>query len=90
MLVHSRHVLYWKLSNNLVTEFCLEALVMVLGSSCRLQIFYPNQGYHFKSIDFVPRLQTEEINISLAHPMEVLPFKTPQFTVWKHSPYCLH
>jgi putative transposase len=33
MGLHSRHMLSWKLSNSLDTEFCLEALEMALSCS---------------------------------------------------------
>ena len=60
----SRNVLSWKLSNNLDTEFCLEALEMALSSGRRPQIFHSDQGCQFTSTDFVARLQGEEIKIS--------------------------
>ena len=43
MDLHSRHVLSWKLSNSLDTEFCLEALKMALSSGRRPQIFHSDQ-----------------------------------------------
>ncbi len=60
----SRHVLSWKLSNSLDTEFCLEALEMALSRGRRPQIFHSDQGCQFTSTDFVARLQAEEIKIS--------------------------
>ncbi|CAK6698186.1 hypothetical protein OGCDGJMD_02405 [Cyanobium usitatum str. Tous] len=39
----SRHVLSWKLSNSLDTEFCLDALKMALSDGRKPEIFYPNQ-----------------------------------------------
>jgi transposase InsO family protein len=42
----SRHVLAWRLSNSLDTEFCLEALEMALASGRRPQIFHSDQGCH--------------------------------------------
>ena len=62
--LHSRHVLSWKLSNSLDTEFCLEALEMALSSGRRRQIFHSDQGCQFTSTDFVAWLQAEEIEIS--------------------------
>ncbi len=44
MDLHCRHVLCWKLSKSLDTEFCLEALEMVLSSGLRPQIFHSDQG----------------------------------------------
>ncbi len=64
MDLHSRHVLCWKLSNSLDTEFCLEALEMALSSGRKPQIFYSDQGCQFSSTDFVARLQAVEIRIS--------------------------
>ena len=64
MDLHSRHVLSWKLSNSLDTEFCLEALGMALSSGRRPQIFHSDQGCQFTSTDFVARLQAEKIKIS--------------------------
>jgi putative transposase len=60
----SRHVLSWKLSNSLDTEFCMEALEMALGGEGRPEIFHSDQGCQFTSSTFVARLQAEEIKIS--------------------------
>jgi putative transposase len=60
----SRHVLSWKLSNSLDTEFCLEALEMALASGRKPQIFHSDQGCQFTSGDFVAQLKAEEIKIS--------------------------
>lgn len=60
----SMHVLSWKLSNSLDTEFCLEALEMDLASSSNSQTFHSDQGCQFTSTAFVGRLRAEEIKIS--------------------------
>ena len=60
----SRHVLSWKLSNSLDTEFCLDALEMALSSGHRPEIFHSDQGCQFTSSGFVARLQGEKIKIS--------------------------
>ncbi|MGL6135382.1 MAG: IS3 family transposase, partial [Prochlorococcaceae cyanobacterium] len=60
----SRHVLSWKLSNSLDTEFCLEALEMALASGRKPHIFHSDQGCQFTSSAFVQRLKTEDIKIS--------------------------
>jgi len=60
----SRHVLSWKLSNSLDTEFCLEALDMALASGRKPQIFHSDQGCQFTSSGFVGRLKAEAIQIS--------------------------
>jgi putative transposase len=64
MDLHSRHVLSWKLSNSLDTEFCLEALEMALSSGRRPEIFHSDQGCQFTSGNFLARLQAKEIKIS--------------------------
>jgi putative transposase len=64
MDLHSKHVLSWKLSNSLDTEFCLGALEMALSSGRRPQILHSDQGCQFTSTDFVGRLQAEEMKIS--------------------------
>jgi putative transposase len=64
MDLHSRHVLRWKLSNSVDTEFCLEALGMAFSSGRRPQIFNSDQGCQFTSPDFLARMQVEEIKIS--------------------------
>jgi putative transposase len=60
----SRHVLSWKHSNSLDTEFCLDALEMALSSGHRPEIFHSDQGCQFTSSEFVARLQGEKIKIS--------------------------
>jgi len=60
----SRNVLSWKLSNSLDTEFCLEALEMVLGGGRKPEVFHSDQGYQFPSSVFVSRLQDQAIRIS--------------------------
>jgi putative transposase len=52
----SRNVLSWKLSDSLDTEFCLEALDMVLGGGRMPEIFYLDQGCQFTSSDYLARL----------------------------------
>ena len=62
--LYSRHVLSWKLSNSLDTEFCLDALEMALASGRKPAIFHSDQGCQFTSSNFLARLQAEEIKIS--------------------------
>jgi putative transposase len=59
-----RNVLSWKLSNSLVTEFCLKALEMALGGCRRPEIFHFAQGRQFTSSDFVACLQAKGIKIT--------------------------
>ncbi len=40
----SRNVLSWKFSNSLDTEFCLDALEMVLAGDRKPEIFHSDQG----------------------------------------------
>jgi len=61
---YCRHVLSWKLSNSLDTEFCLEALEMALGSGRKPDVFHSDQGCQFTSSAFVGKLKAEEIKIS--------------------------
>ena len=60
----SRHVLSWKLSNSLDTEFCLEALEIVLEGGSRPEIFHSYQVCQFTSSIFVASLQAKAIQIS--------------------------
>ena len=60
----SRHILDWKLSNVLDTEFCLEALEMAFTVGRKPEILHSDQGSQFTSSDFVERLQTDKIKIS--------------------------
>ena len=62
--LYSRHILSWKLSNSLDTEFCLDALEMALEGGRRPEIFHSDQCCQFTSGDFVARLQAEAIKIS--------------------------
>ncbi len=64
MDLYSRHVLSWRLSNSLDTQFCLDALEMALASGRRPEVLYSDQGCQFTSGIFVGRLQEAEIKIS--------------------------
>ena len=64
MDLHSRHVLSWKLTGSLDTEFCLDALEMALAGGRKPEIFHSDQGCQFTSVDFVAQLQEQEIKIS--------------------------
>ncbi len=64
MDLHPRHVLSWKLSNSLDTQFCLDALEMALEGGRRPEIFHSDQGCQFTSSDFGARLKADEIRIS--------------------------
>jgi putative transposase len=60
----ARHVLSWRVSNSLDTEFCLEALELALARGRKPQIFHSDQGCRFTPSTFVQRLKAEEIQIS--------------------------
>ena len=62
--LYSRHVLSWRRSNSLDTEFCLEALEMALEGGRKPWVFDSDQGCQFTSSAFVARLHAEEIKIS--------------------------
>jgi putative transposase len=49
----SRNVLSWKLFNSLATEFCLDALEMVLGDGRKPEIFHSDHGCQVTFSDFV-------------------------------------
>ena len=60
----ARHVLSWKLTGNLDTEFCLDALEMALEGDRKPEMFHSDQGCQFPFSDVVTRLRREEIKIS--------------------------
>jgi putative transposase len=61
---HSRHVLAWRLSNSMDTEFCLEALDEALMHG-KPEIFNSDQGAQFTSDVFTGRLLSHGISISM-------------------------
>jgi putative transposase len=48
----SKNVLSWKLSNSLVTEFCLKALKMAQGGRRRLKTIHSDKYFRFTSSAF--------------------------------------
>ena len=60
----SRYVLSWKLSKNLETKFCIEALNMALEKGTP-QIFNSDQGVQFTSNEFLEVLETRDVRISM-------------------------
>jgi putative transposase len=64
MDLFTRHVLSWRLSNSLDTEFCLDAPEMALSAGRKPDIFHSDQGFQLTFGDFVARLQAEEFKIS--------------------------
>ena len=61
---HSRHVLAWKLSNTMDTDFCVAALEQALGKG-RPEVFNTDQGAHFTSDAFTQTLQERGIQVSM-------------------------
>jgi len=61
---HSRHVLAWKLSNTLDTDFCVAALEQALGKG-RPEIFNTDQGAQFTSEAFTSLLLEQGIRVSM-------------------------
>ena len=61
---HSRHVLAWKLSNTLDTDFCVAALEQALGKG-RPEIFNTDQGAQFTSEAFTSLLFDQGIRVSM-------------------------
>jgi putative transposase len=60
----SRYILSWKLSNTMDTHFCLEALEAALNNGKPI-IFNSDQGSQFTSLEFIRRLETDNIAISM-------------------------
>jgi putative transposase len=61
---YSRFVLAWEISTTLDTSFCLSAMKQALELS-KPQIFNTDQGSQFTSIEFIGRLEEEDIRISM-------------------------
>lgn len=61
---HSRHVLSWRLSNTMDSEFCVEALNDALRQNCPT-IFNTDQGAQFTSSAFTSALTNHRIAISM-------------------------
>jgi len=61
---HSRHVLAWKLSNTLDTDFCVATLEQALGKG-RPEIFNTDQGAQFTSEAFTGLLLEQGVLVSM-------------------------
>jgi putative transposase len=61
---YSRHVLAWRLSNTLTSDFCVEALEAALGRG-RPEIFNTDQGSQFTSESFTSVLARAGVAISM-------------------------
>ena len=62
---YSRFILSWRLSNSLLTDFCVEALEDALSRWGKPQIFNTDQGSQFTSYDLVKPLISNEIAVSM-------------------------
>jgi putative transposase len=65
MYWHSRHVLAWRLSNTLTTDFCVEAVQEALMRHGKPAIFNTDQGSQFTSEAFTDLLIRHDIAISM-------------------------
>ncbi len=61
---HSRHVVAWKLSNTMDTDFCVAALEAALGKG-RPEVFNTDQGAQFTSEAFTQTLHERGIRVSM-------------------------
>ena len=61
----SRRVLVWRLANTLTTDFCIEAVQEALASAGTPEIFNPDQGCQFTSVEFTGLLKDHGIRISM-------------------------
>ena len=61
----SRRVLSWRVSNTLMTDFCIEALTEAIHRFGVPEIFNTGQGSQFTSLDFTQLLREHGIAISM-------------------------
>ena len=61
---HSRYILSWRLSNNLESEFCVDALLDSFRHG-QPEIFNTDQGVQFTSLGFCKTLASKGIQISM-------------------------
>jgi putative transposase len=62
---NSRKVLFWRLSNTLDTDFCVEALEEAIDRFGAPEIFNTDQGAQFTSNAFTSVLKHHDIKISM-------------------------
>ena len=62
---YSRHVLSWRLSITMETEFCVDALQEALNKYGKPEIFNTDQGVQFTSSAFVETLTTQGVRVSM-------------------------
>ena len=61
----SRRVLSWRLSNTMTTDFCIEAVEEAIQRYGKPDIFNPDQGSQFTSLEFTGLLKENGIAISM-------------------------
>ena len=61
---YSRFILSWQLSNLLDADFCIETLERALQKN-KPDIFNSDQGSQFTCTEFIKKLETQEIQISM-------------------------
>jgi putative transposase len=61
---YSRHILAWRLSNSLESDFCLEALQEALRKG-KPEIFNTDQGSQFTAQEFIAMLESQGIRVSM-------------------------
>lgn len=57
---YSRKVLFWRISNTLETDFCVEALQEVMARYGRPGVFITDQGAQFTSSQFTGFLESQD------------------------------
>jgi len=62
---YSRRILSWRLSNSLDSTFCVEALQEAIARHGSPEIFNTDQGSQFTCDDFIAKLKTADIRISM-------------------------
>jgi putative transposase len=63
--LYSRKVLSWRISNTMDVTFCLDALEEAFKKYGKPEIFNSDQGSQFTSIDFISKLESKKIKISM-------------------------
>jgi len=58
-------ITYWRLSNSLSTDFCIEAAEEAFGLFGTPEIFNTDQGSQFTSVEFTDLLKEKDIAISM-------------------------
>jgi putative transposase len=61
----TRRVLSWRLSNSLMTDFCIEAVEEAIQRHGKPEIFNTDQGSQFTSQEFVGVIQSHGIQVSM-------------------------